>query len=137
MVFLPGVTLHFDDKSYAGTFFSGNPSSAATDLKELNKAFYYSLAGGDTAGSRSLLKQILIHFEKSGDDSLTISDSHYYTGIYFLLRERFDESEKHLTKSVEIREGLSIFDSTYPKHITTSEWFTVLWVITAEWNDQF
>ncbi len=108
-------TLHFDDKSYAGTFFSGNPSSAATDLKELNKAFYYSLAGGDTAGSRSLLKQILIHFEKSGDDSLTISDSHYYTGIYFLLRERFDESEKHLTKSVEIREGLSIFDSTYAK----------------------
>ncbi|NMC37018.1 MAG: CHAT domain-containing protein [Bacteroidales bacterium] len=108
-------TMHFDSKSYAGAIMAEKPSSGATDLKKLNNSFYASIAGGDTARSRSLLKQIFVKVDKSGNDSLTVSDSHYYAGIYFLLREKFTESEKHLRKASEIRERLVVFDTTYAK----------------------
>lgn len=107
--------LHLDDKSFAGTSHAKMPSAGATDLKELNRIFYNSLAGGDTTGSRSLLKQILVNVGKPGNDSLTSSDSHYYAGIYFLLRDKFTESEKHFKKASEIREYLAVFDTTYAK----------------------
>jgi CHAT domain-containing protein len=108
-------TLHFDDQSLAGTTFTGKPSPVTTDLKELNRIFYNSLTSGDTVRSLALLKQILVNVDKAENDSLTASDSHYYAGIYFLLREKFAESEKHLKKASEIREHLAIFDTTYAK----------------------
>lgn len=84
-------------------------------LADINQNLYRSILQGDTAKARLLIKTTTAWIEKTGDDDLTISDSHYYAGVYYLITSKFGESERHFNRACEIREHFGIYDTIYAK----------------------
>ncbi len=83
------------------------------DLAGLNQSLYNSIIRGDTAKARFIIRSVLIPVERTGSDNLTISDFHYYTGLYYLITGQYGESEKQFNRASEIREYLGSYDTTY------------------------
>ena len=101
------------------TAVSFHQESAVMDsgqkLAGLNEAFHSSIAAGDTAGSRDLLYSILKILKEERADNITVSNSQYYIGVYYLLNGRNKEAVNWLGSSISIREHTKTVDEVYAK----------------------
>lgn len=87
------------------------------DLAGLNEAFHASIAAGDTAGSRDLLYSILKILREDSADNITVSNSQYYIGVYYLLNGRNKEAVNWLGSSIAIRDQAKTVDEVYAKSL--------------------
>ena len=85
------------------------------ELAGLNEAFHASIAAGDTSGSRDLLYSILKILREDRADNITVSNSQYYIGVYYLLNGRNKDAVNWLGSSVTIREQTKTVDEVYAK----------------------
>lgn len=85
-------------------------------VDSLNKSVQSYLLSGDLASAEECLKNINeILLGKYYVDSLKISDSHYYNGVFCLLKGSFKEGVEYLGLSAQIREKLGKLDPLYVK----------------------
>ena len=87
------------------------------ELAGLNEAFHATIVAGDTAGSRDLLDSILKLLSEAGADKITVSNSRYYVGVYYLLNGSNREAVNWLASSVSIREQTNTIDEVYAKSL--------------------
>ena len=99
----------------ASNGLSHNIESQTDILKKLNSDFLNSINDGDSAKARILSNTILINLTKDGIDSLTLSNSRYYLGVYYLLSGRNMEAINWLKLSILVREQLGQKDETLVK----------------------
>jgi CHAT domain-containing protein/tetratricopeptide (TPR) repeat protein len=117
-VFLFIIDVHGIEKSHTSSReLSGDIHISEKHLKleDLNKSFYRSMLAGDTASSGQILKLILNTLKTGGNDSLIISDSYYYLGVYHLFKRKNTESLKYLGLSYGLRKNLGAYDTIYAK----------------------
>jgi len=70
---------------------------------------------GDTSGSGRILKLIMTALENGKTDSLTLSDSYYWMGVYYLIASRIQQASGYFALSTGIRERLGVRDTIYSK----------------------
>ena len=87
------------------------------ELARLNEAFHATIAAGDTAGSRDILNSILKMLSEDSAENITVSNSQYYIGVYYLLNGRNKEAVNWLGSSVSIREQTKTVDEVYAKSL--------------------
>ncbi|MFZ2340248.1 MAG: CHAT domain-containing tetratricopeptide repeat protein [Bacteroidales bacterium] len=87
------------------------------ELAGLNEAFLATIAAGDTAGSRDLLYSILKILREDRADNITVSNSQYYIGVYYLLNGRNKEAVNWLGSSISIRKHTKTVDEVYAKSL--------------------
>ncbi|MBN2665736.1 MAG: CHAT domain-containing protein [Bacteroidales bacterium] len=83
----------------------------------MNEAFHVTIAAGDTAGSRDLLYSILKILREDRSDNITVSNSQYYIGVYYLLNGRNKEAVNWLGSSISLREQTNTIDKVYAKSL--------------------
>ncbi len=92
-------------------------TDSGQELAGLNEAFHATIAAGDTAGSRDLLYSILKILREDRPDNITVSNSQYYIGVYYLLNGRNKEAVNWLGSSISIREQTKTVDKVYAKSL--------------------
>lgn len=85
------------------------------DLAGLNEAFYASMTAGDTADSRVQLNSVLQALRENQSDNITVSDSYYYIGVYYLLNGNNKDAVNWLGSSASIRKQMKTTDKIYAK----------------------
>lgn len=88
---------------------------SSQELAGLNEAFHASIVAGDTAASRDLLHSVLKILKEDQADNITVSNSQYYIGVYYLLNGRNKEAVNWLGSSISIREHTKTVDEIYAK----------------------
>lgn len=100
-----------------GVYFNGSGNKTTirepSRLEYLNQSFHKSILDGDTAKSRLILNSILSTIKNNKSDSLIISDSYYYAGVFYLMTGRNQESSMYFRWSSGIRENLGTHDAVY------------------------
>ena len=114
-IFIKSLLLFFIS---AASFCQENAiSDSGNELAGLNEAFHATIAAGDTAGSRDLLYSILKILREERFDNITVSNSQYYIGVYYLLNGRNKEAVSWLGSSVSLREKMKTVDDVYAKSL--------------------
>jgi CHAT domain-containing protein/tetratricopeptide (TPR) repeat protein len=84
-------------------------------LEKLNADFQSSIITGDTERSQITLNYILKILEEEDSENLTISNSMYYTGVYYLLSGKISDAIIWLKLSLTMREKMMPFDEIHAK----------------------
>ena len=86
-------------------------------LKNLNSDFQRSITEGDTSGSRQILNLIYKNLRKQNNDNLTVSNSQYFIGVYYLLQGNNIDAVRWLKLSLSIREQKMCYDTIHSKSL--------------------
>jgi CHAT domain-containing protein/tetratricopeptide (TPR) repeat protein len=84
-------------------------------LEKLNSDFQVSITSGDTSKARTIINSILKELEEKNIDSLVLSNSLYYVGVYNILAGKNEKAIDMLLLSSGIRELLQLEDEIYAK----------------------
>ena len=86
-------------------------------LRRLNSEFHKSITESDTARSRLILNLILRNLREMSYDNLTVSNSQYYIGVYYLLQGNNIDAVRWLKHSLSIREQKMCYDTIHSKSL--------------------
>ncbi len=102
-------------KKSGNTIMRSDTTLRSPGLESLNRNLYNSMLKGDTSKSGRIIKLIMTALGNGKTDSLTLSDSYYWIGIYYLIGGRIQQSSGYFALSTDIREKLGVKDSIYSK----------------------
>ncbi|HUU99725.1 MAG TPA: CHAT domain-containing tetratricopeptide repeat protein [Bacteroidales bacterium] len=91
------------------------PDDPSSVVNRLNRSFQTFMINGDTAGARACMNNIIKNIGINKIDSAILSDSYYYTGVYYLVTGKYSTGIKWLKLSATIRENLKKSDEIYSK----------------------
>ena len=84
--------------------------NAGKILEKLNTDLHASIISGDTVKAKLLINSISRTLKHKNIDSLIISDSHYYTGVFYIVTGKNSEGIKELKLALSVREQLESSD---------------------------
>jgi len=91
---------------------SDNPSII---VGKLNTSLQTFISNGDTSSAGICLNTILKNIRLNTIDSMVMSNSYYYMGVFYLITGKNQEGINWLRLSAEIRENLKKLDEIYAK----------------------
>lgn len=92
-----------------------DPVVYQTSLTRLNTEFQSSMERGDTISSRKLLNAILKALREANNDNLTVSNSNYYIGVFYLISGKYSEAVNWLKLSSSMRIQINQNDEIHAK----------------------
>ncbi len=84
-------------------------------LGKLNAEFQENISSGNFSSAKMNFDNLRSMIEKPGIDTLVLSDSYYFSGVFCLLRGANSDAVKWLKGSLNLREIVQVYDMIYAK----------------------
>ena len=88
---------------------------SSKEINLLNQSLLNFLSKNDYKQSKLIVDKIIQKIDESNPDSLIVSDSYYFIGVYYMLIKHPDEVIHYLKLSVGLRESNNVKDDRYAK----------------------